>query len=277
MICKENSIIVIVTYNPEASLWIALRHYKTLADHVIIVDNGSSESPKLDEPNIEIIYSKENKGIAWGLNVGIHKALSYNPEWIITFDQDSIPAENIWEVYNDVLAKYNGRKTIGLMCGGFALETDKALLPAQWKESIVLITSGMAHHVSVFEKVGLYNEAMFIDNVDFEYVMRTSLAGFATLRVQNDVIRHKIGSPLVKKIGPFTVESSNHNEFRIYYQGRNQIYLTRQFLFKFPSEILNFNYYLFCKVFPRMLLVERPLRSKLCALFKGFRDGFRLD
>lgn len=274
-IYKENSVIVIVTYNPGSNLKVALERYQALAKRVIIVDNGSTNFPELKGTEIDIVSSKVNKGIAWGLNEGIRKALPYTPEWIISFDQDSIPAWNIWDIYNDTLSQYHGSKPIGLMCGSFGLKSDTASLPTKWDESLILITSGMAHHVSVFDKVGLYNEEMFIDNVDFEYVMRTQLAGFATLHIQNDVIHHTIGTPLVRKFGPFLIESSNHDAFRRYYQGRNLIYLTRRFFFHFPLQLLNLNYYFFCKILPRILYVERPLRPKLKALLKGFKDGFK--
>lgn len=280
---KENTVAVIVTFNPEPTFKEVVAVYVRLFKQVVIVDNASTRNePLLKEiesrfEQVCLCRSDKNRGIAWGLNEGIRKALSWSPEWIITFDQDSVPALNLLEVYNEVLSRYHDKEPIGLMCGGFNLRDKLASFPIRWESSLVLITSSMAHHVSVFRKVGLYNEALFIDSVDFEYVMRTRLTGFATLRILNDVIRHKIGAPLVRQIGPFRLESSNHNEIRRYYQGRNMVYLTRRFIGKFPRQIINFNYYFFCKVLPRMVLVERPLRPKLKALFRGFRDGLTFE
>lgn len=273
MVQKENTIVVIVTYNPTNSLSHLLDRCRQIAYKVVIVDNGSSNFvvQKNDENNLEIVKSAENKGIAWGLNVGIRKALEYHPKWIISFDQDSLPALNILDAYNDVIKSSN--EQIGLISGGFHLVTDKTTFPISYKNSIRLITSGMLHNVDVFERVGFYEEKLFIDNVDFDFVMRVHRSHFLTIEIQNDIIQHKIGNPIKRRWGNISVESSNHNAMRRYYQARNLVYITRKYIWYYPFQIINFNYYYFFKILPRMCFVERPLKSKIKSVCKGLWDG----
>lgn len=283
LLLKSNLVIVVVTYNPDEILSHSIDFYLKISKRVIIVDNNSELSSlailqmieKFD--NIEIVYSKQNRGIAWGLNVGVCRALEYSPQWIITFDQDSIPALNILDVYNEVLLHHSEPERIGILSGGFSLISDNAVFPIQWKESLVLITSGMLHNVKIFDKIGFYNEKLFIDSVDFEFVMRVHSAGFSTVRIQNDIIKHKIGSPIRRKICGKNFESSNHNAIRRYYQGRNLVYITRKFIKQYPAQILNYNYYFFCKIIPRMIFLERSLKVKVRFLIKGLWDGLFFD
>lgn len=270
MVEKSNTVIIIVTYNPSIILFkYLLEQCRLLAFRIIVVDNGSGVKPVCE--GSDFLISDRNKGIAWALNIGIHYALRYNPKYIITFDQDSIPATNILDAYNVVLKDLGS--SVGLISGGFALQSSEVYFPIRYKDSINLITSGTLHNVEIFKKVGLYEEKLFIDSVDFDFVMRVHKAGFSTIRIQNDIIKHKIGDPLSKRILGIMVTSSNHNEVRRYYQARNLVYLTRRYGLCYPRQILNFNYYYYFKILPKMCLVERPLLNKLKATLKGLRDG----
>ena len=269
MVEKGNTIVVIVTYNPSIIIQYLVEQCRLFAFRIIVVDNGSEIIPKCEDS--DLLISDRNKGIAWALNTGIHYALRYSPKYIITFDQDSIPATNILEAYNAILKDFGS--SVGLISGGFALLSSEVDFPIRYKDSINLITSGMLHNVEIFKKVGLYEEKLFIDSVDFDFVMRVHKAGFSTIQIQNDIIKHKIGDPLSKRILGIMVTSSNHNEVRRYYQARNLVYLTRKYGLYYPRQILNFNYYYYFKILPKMCLVERPLLNKLKATLKGLRDG----
>lgn len=265
---------VIVTFNPSPVFLCLIDKCKRIAFKVIVIDNGSEDFPlKSGDLDLDILILDCNKGIGCGLNVGIQQALEYHPEWIITFDQDSIPAENILEAYNEVLNDYENHNSVGLMSGGFMLQSNSICFPINYRNSIALITSGMLHNVEVFRKVGFYEEKLFIDNVDFDFVMRVHKTGYATIQIQNNIIKHKIGDPLSKKILGIKITSSNHNETRRYYQARNLVYITRKYLLSYPCQIVNFNYYYYFKILPKMCLVERPLWNKLKSTLKGLRDG----
>ena len=88
---------VMVTYNPEPSFEQNVRALLPQVGKLIIVDNLSASAGHLliaGRPpacDVEVIWNRQNLGIAVGLNTGIERALSTGQySWIATFDQDSL-------------------------------------------------------------------------------------------------------------------------------------------------------------------------------------------
>lgn len=276
---KENTCIVIVTYNPDDSFLESVRFYKQLVDHIVIVDNGSDKESFLfssfaEDDNSELISSENNNGIGWALNAGIKKALNYNPDWIITFDQDSLPMPEILDYYNQVIQEQPMQDKIGLISGKFAENPLAVTGGVTWKHSSTLITSGTLHNVKVFEDIGWYNEEMFIDGVDFEFTLRVQKKGYYTILILNEILKHRLGTPKIKKILGCTIESSNHNPLRRYYMARNHVYISRRFFFSFPYWILKKNYF-FGIAIVKILLVDDQSGEKLKQIWNGIKDGLR--
>jgi rhamnosyltransferase len=87
---------VMVTYNPDSPLEQNIRAVLPQVDKLIIVDNGSALPIRAHIETIasscavQVIWNKENLGLATALNIGIRSAFgSDNFAWIATFDQDS--------------------------------------------------------------------------------------------------------------------------------------------------------------------------------------------
>jgi rhamnosyltransferase len=215
---------------------------------------------------INVIHSSTNKGIAWALNVGIKEAIKLGFNWVITFDQDSLPNQYLLDYYSRVL---ESEKNVGIVGTQFS-EDVGAFSQISWKESLTIITSGTLHPITLFDSVGFYNEKLFIDCVDFDFSMRVKLAGYKVLRIEQPLLSHKLGTP-VKKYG---IESSNHNLIRRYYYARNHVFLTRNYFSKFPFWILTKNYF-FTKSIFQLLLVEDNVFKKLKTISKGIKDGYK--
>lgn len=277
---KENTCIVIVTYNPEKLFIETVRIYENIVNHVVIVDNGSDQdsclfSSFVENSNSEMICSKNNYGIAWALNTGIRRALSYNPDWIITFDQDSRPLPGIIDYYNQVIQEQSNQNEIGLISGRFAEDPQPITDRVTWKHAYTLITSGTLHNVRLFDNIGWYNEKMFIDSVDFEFTLRVREKGYSTLLIQNEILKHKLGNPKRKKIFGYTIESSNHSPLRRYYMARNHVYISRKFFFTFSYWILRKNYFFIVSII-KMILVDDQVRAKFKQTWIGIKDGLML-
>ena len=266
---KFNTCIVIVTYNPDSNFVNNLMQHLEIVEKVIIVDNNSEVNIESIMPNeylnrIDIIHSDINMGIAWALNTGIKKAIKLAFKWILTFDQDSFPNINLLQHYSLVFQK---EKNIGLIGSQFSIES-VPVSKISWKNSLTVITSGTLHPIGIFDIVGFYNERLFIDGVDFDFSLRTKLAGYNVVRIDQPLLSHKLGTP-IKKYG---IESSNHNLIRRYYYSRNHFFLTKKYLRFFPLWILKKNYF-FVKSLIFLIIVEDNVYEKLKSLLTGFKDG----
>ena len=275
MVNKENTVIVIVTYNPDASFINIIEIHSQIASKVIIVDNGSIADNCIHSkaiqsiPNLEIIYSQINKGIAWALNCGIKLALISNPKWILTFDQDSKPVFNILNYYNKIITLNRNIGLVGINFGPHERNIDN-LNDLVLIDTLTVITSGTLHNVDIFARVGYYNEELFIDSVDFDFTLRVKQCGYRTVRITNITLEHRLGSPLVKK----GVESSNHNAFRRYYMARNHIIITKRYFKHFPIFCIKKTYFFITSVI-RMIIVDTDKRTKIKHTISGIIDGLK--
>jgi rhamnopyranosyl-N-acetylglucosaminyl-diphospho-decaprenol beta-1,3/1,4-galactofuranosyltransferase len=103
---------VVVTYNRLPQM------LKTLArllaeplDHVIVVENGSSDGTRewlasLEDQRLTVIEMAQNGGGALGFEVGMREAgARFNPDWLVLMDDDARPRSGAITRFRDGLAR----------------------------------------------------------------------------------------------------------------------------------------------------------------------------
>lgn len=88
---------VVVTYHPDpAHLLTLLTSLQAQVRWVCVVDNGSPPEawPELPDGVILIAFH-DNTGIAHALNCGVQQVSQYQPDYVLTMDQDSLPAPDM--------------------------------------------------------------------------------------------------------------------------------------------------------------------------------------
>ncbi len=273
---------VIITYNPEAGFLTLLETIKKQVSKVIIVDNNSQEkgldiiSSITSDENTILIRNPENLGIAKALNQGIIEAGNLKYNWVITFDQDSTPFDNIIEIISEVYTLYPEKNKIGAIGVNFALANNKSYYNfdsrKKYCEKDYLITSGCLMSVSAFRQVGGFREDFFIDNVDLEYSLRLRRNRKVSLISSKWGMRHKAGEPLTKEISGVKLISSNHSILRRYYMARNHVIMSREYFWIFPYFIAKLNFFFILALF-KMVMVENEKGKKLSISLKGMKDG----
>lgn len=272
----NNLAVIIVTYNPEANLKTLLQKCCVIASQVIIVDNNSTNSDWIKTLAVGFdslfIGNSENLGIGKAIN----KALIYidrsQKQWVLTFDQDSFPPDDLLVAYNYVLKNENN---VGVMGINFnpQLNGNKSHT-YHYHESLDQITSGLLHNVDIFDKIGEYNENLFIDCVDFEFSLRVKRNGFKTIMIEDCFLKHTIGNPKTVKLGKIKISSMNHSAFRQYFIVRNHIWLAKKYFKFFPFYILNKYYHLFIRL-AKTVLIDDDRKSKIREIYRGICDGFK--
>ena len=218
MMCKVAAIIV--SYNPDSNLFDSINLLLNQVEKVIIVDNGSKEKyvkyiKSINEDKIEIILNKENLGIATALNIGVRKALENGYEWILTMDQDSKASpdmvKKMFNVYNSI--NREERKDILSIFPNFVDERIQSIEENSNMNSYEYvdadITSGNLLRKEVFEKVGFFDDSLFIDLVDTDFCMRLNEKGIKMIKIRDAVLYHSLGeSKTIKGIlGSFNTKS----------------------------------------------------------------------
>ena len=276
---------IIVSYNPDKNLLDSVNLLISQVEKIIIVDNGSIEEKRkdissikdIDNERIEVIFNEENLGIATALNIGVREALKQGFNWILTMDQDSKASkdmvEKMFEVYNNIDEKE--RKSILSIFPNFVDERIQSI-----EENLVMntyeyvdadITSGNLVKAEVFDKVGFFDDSLFIDLVDTDFCMRLNEKNIKMIKVRDAILYHSLGeSQSVKSIfGKFN--TSNHSALRRYYMTRNRFYIWEKYK-DLNSFTLNRDKKLFKKEFIKIILGEKDKVNKIKMVFKGYKD-----
>ena len=236
---KLSTKLVLVTYNPDEKLLSeVILSIKEQVDKIYIVDNTPNKAPCLEyfkDNSVEIIYLEDNMGIAYAQNIGIHRALKDESDYIMLCDQDTIYPNNYIQ---DMLNIFSTGEKIAAAA---PLYRDIRTLQENdgfWRESFFLfkqftpksgyydifhaIASGKILNAKYLKDIGFMNENLFIDWVDLEWCWRARKKGYKIVGNADVVVNHRLGDN-IKNIGSKQVSIRNH--IRHYYITRNALYL----------------------------------------------------
>lgn len=281
--CKVAAIII--SYNPDNNLLDSIELLINQVEKIIIVDNGSESEKKkninlikdINNEKIKIIFNQENLGIATALNIGVKDALKQGYNWILTMDQDSKVSSNMiekmFEVYSTI--DESERKDILSIFPNFvderiqSIEENSEMNAYEYVDAD--ITSGNLLKAEVFDKVGFFDDSLFIDLVDTDFCMRLNEENIKMIKVRDAILYHSLGeSQTVKSIfGKFN--TSNHSALRRYYMTRNRFYTWEKYK-DLNSFTLNRDKKLFKKEFIKIILGENDKINKIKMVFKGYKD-----
>ena len=233
----------IVTYNIGEAIHRCVDAIKNQVGYVLIVDNGSAESTLLElnrlktSNSITIILNERNEGIARAFNQAVHWARSRGFQWILTLDHDS---EATPGMVDELARGYEGLERAGVRNVGIlaASPFDRNIqqyleyppredggLPLYGGE---VISSGSLIRLGVFDKVGPFNEDLFIYFVDVDFCKRLTRAGFAAYICPEAVFLHQEGLKKRHKFLWIDAWYDHYGKVSRYYITRNTIYVIKK-------------------------------------------------
>lgn len=271
---------VIPTFRAPAELRDHVQGLLTQVHSVILVDDGTASTHALgiSDPRVTVIELPENGGIARALNVGFAAARDSGATHVLTLDQDSWIHEDYVDRALSALesAVARGEQTVGAApssAGGTGIVMDRDGHPFD------PIQAGQVVRLDVFDRVGPFDESLFIDAVDSEYTLRAWRAGYRYVLVPDSDIGHELGTlvPLMF-LGRHLVLGGRprhllyHAPFRTYYMVRNSVVLSG----RYGRERASWTWRrtrLLSSMIIGGLLVAGDRRAQLVALYRGIRDG----
>lgn len=283
---------VVVTYHPAAAVVENLQTMVRECGCVLVVDNGSGAevcSRLAAIPGVEMMALGENLGVAAALNRGADWAQKRGCGWLVTFDQDSRPADGML----DALWARHRQLPKAAVIGPKIEEPDTAGSSYRWvrrnprwpalfqracdepalEAVTMVITSGSLIQLSVWNEVGRFDEALFIDYVDIDYCLRVIRAGHSVAVAPAAVLEHHLGNRqrLVKFGRDF--RPMNHPSFRHYFIARNRVRVWRRHALAIPHwAVFDLCFALYNAM--RVVAFETEKLAKFRALLLGTWDGF---
>jgi rhamnosyltransferase len=265
---------VIVLYNPTSDNLISLNRISQMSSSVIIIDNSETIT-NLEHftryENIIYVWNRINLGLAKALNIGIKKCLESNTcTHIALFDQDSNPDpmmfQNMWA--------YLKKTNVNLAAVGPRILDVKHPQKLNFNKAEivdVLITSGTLFPKNIFEKVGLMDETLFIDYIDYEWCLRAKSKKYKIASVNDAFLYHNMGDSSINILGTFKpLHSSN---IRFFYIIRNQlIFISRSYI-PIKYRLIHF-IKLFYRI-PAYILLSKDKLTTCNLILKAFFDFFK--
>ncbi|WP_411373713.1 glycosyltransferase [Arthrobacter sp. MPF02] len=228
---------VVTSFNPPVELISHVRLLKELVPYVLVIDDGSNQDAlpvlrNLEEDGITVVLQPQNSGIAAALNEGIKHARSlWQPDWILTMDQDSLLGHNY---VKNALQSVQNATAKGMRVGLLSPESHnkKRVKVLNGSDDIVQafdpMQSGCLIPVTVLDEVGLFDESLFIDCVDTDFNLRVRAAGYSTPVGIGCDISHSLGETRPMRVmgrpvrvGGQDLQVIHHSPVRVYYITRN--------------------------------------------------------
>ncbi|MCB5628885.1 glycosyltransferase family 2 protein [Bifidobacterium animalis] len=272
---RQNLFAGIVTFNPDIEL--LRKNIEAICaqvDLVIIVDNGSRNlediRPLADAHHCKLIPNAQNEGIATALNQIALAGKGDGYSWMLTLDQDSeCPPD-----FCSTLSQFFSMNSRIAIVAPVIQDRDRGIIghkPAgTYGEVRTCITSGSCTRLSAWEKIGGFDEKLFIDSVDFDFCYRIRKTGYVIIQTREAVLEHSIGE--VKKNKLLGIPYSEHSAFRYYYIPKNNIYYplkNRLYLHALRGNARNMRNLL------QVLFFEEDKKAKLKQIARGWVNGYK--
>jgi rhamnosyltransferase len=231
---------VIVTYNPRPTL---LENIKVLAPQVgqvMIVDNGSGANESLATlercATAKVIRNYQNLGIAAALNVGVLYAIAGGFDWVVTLDQDSQVTSDFIAKMMDGYLQTPQPERVAFLCPTY-VDRDSGvtlrLKRARGGAILTALSSGSMISSANFQKLGLFDETLYMDAVDIEYSLRARQKGMEIIQTPA-VLLHSLGRTKYYRVCGLRFGVTNHSTARRYYMTRNRLRLLKNYAGDWP-------------------------------------------
>ena len=243
---------IAVTFHPELPrLAAVLSALQPQVGRIVIVNNGSGNDAALPAlvagfANTTLVNLEQNLGIGAALNRGIQDACDAGFDTILLMDQDSIPSgtmvRDLWRGLETLLARgekvaaigprfldrHSGHLSQHVVFAGWRVGRTECRAANQPVAVDFLITSGSLVQLSALQSIGWFDEGLFIDHIDTEWVLRAKAKGYRTYGDCTAVMEHDLGEYRRRIWLGRWRDVPIHKPFRYYYIFRNSMWLRCQ-------------------------------------------------
>lgn len=227
---------VVIWYNPDQQAVENILRYCQFCTQVYIIDNSEIDNSSLANqiPNKAYVANLGNLGIATALNKGCNLAFTDGFTWCMTMDQDSSWDDSVLPQFITLIEKYLEeniasfapihRNQVKSVVGDIKYAHEKDVqLEISFPDKVM--TSGNIINLQVWNQIGKFNDALFIDEVDHEFCYRLWEAGYKVCEFPQILMLHTLGNT-GRTLLP---RPCKHSGVRLYYISRNMLYIKTNF------------------------------------------------
>jgi len=266
---------VVILYRPDDSMVDNIAAVAPQVGCVIAVDNTEAPEPGFlarlsDLPCVEYLPMEGNRGIAAALNAGIARAKADGFPFVLTLDQDSTPGPDMVAA---LLTCTSSCPDAALVSATHvergAAETPVVVEPG-CRPVLTTMTSGNLLRIDAWERVGGFDETLFIDSVDHDFCLKLHEAGLGVYECGAAFLAHSVGATAATS-GPLRAHPSHHSALRRYYITRNRLAVGDRHRERFP-EFRAQQRRAMWRELAKIVLFEGDKAAKARMMWRGWRD-----
>lgn len=194
---------VVVTYNSDVSFLVESLNVLARQCTVVVVDNSTQEPLRerireaCELTGATWLSLGDNSGIAHAQNCGIAWSREHAASDILLMDDDSMPPQSLVadlleaRKLSSIQPVVASARTVG--ADGKDLSNRAAEAATDLTSCSELTSSGTMIPITIFDRVGVFDDRLFIDCVDFEWGWRALASGVPLVLCNRVVIRHRLG------------------------------------------------------------------------------------
>ena len=266
---------VLVLHEPGPEGDEAVRRAAGLVRSLFVVDNSAPPARLEDLPaQVSLIRNGANLGVARALNQGMLAARAAGFRYALLLDQDSRMSGSCL----GRLGAAHGRLGDAVIVGPRVLYGPEAPPPPRAGRAVrrvtVAISSGSLVDLARLEAVGLHDEGLFVDYVDFDLCLRAAARGLAVYRVDEARLYHRLGNQRLARLLGLRFTPTHHSSERRYYKTRNMLLVWARHGRAHPRFMLA-SARKFVAEFLQIWLFEDSKLAKTLACLEGAADALR--
>ncbi|HUR60219.1 MAG TPA: glycosyltransferase [Opitutaceae bacterium] len=285
---------VVVSYFPDAGFSQRLAAVAREAGPVLVVDNSAEDAMRAALRGIcaahhaRLVENPENRGMGAALNQAFHILRDEGVEWAIAFDQDSTPEPGFAAALLAAAATSGPAAAVGANWRDEARPAfasrhlhRHAHLPLCFSRSAAhrdlrdvtcVITSGTLFHLPTAERIGLFDEGLFLDLVDTDFCLRARASGHALCVAAAAHLLHRRGAKRPIRVAGRTWWPAFMPPLRLFLLFRNRVLLIRRHGLRAPHWVF-FELVYTAKVLAEILFFEDRKAARLGACLRGTWHG----
>ncbi len=222
----------VILYHPDQSALDNIATFYNFVEKIYVFDNTVGTTVIADAlkqmPKVEFYSDQHNHGIAKRLNAAASLAIHEGFEWLLTMDQDSKFIGQSFSDYIKCCSAYDAEK-VAMFGTSYTSNLPISTTNCEAQKVERLITSASILNLKNYQKIGPFDEALFIDSVDYEYCGRAIMQGYCCVKFLNISLEHYIGKKVfrssIKTLFMVRKHKEIHSPIRLYYMYRNLLYL----------------------------------------------------
>lgn len=232
------TVALMTLYHPDNSVVKNVAAISEQVDRIFLCDNSTENNAKRFDfiRNVEYIFTGINLGISTAFNNVLKDETVdlKNDDFIIFFDQDSeIKSDHIEKLEKEFLSLQSQYFNIGCLGPAYFNRSNNSVEISNQKKRLnkhsysvpSIITSSLLTTYGNLEKIGFFNDEIFLDFADWDLCWRFIYNNMRCCVTDGVMLNHAVGEG-DKQVGILKVRS--YPPQREYYQVRDSLYLMRK-------------------------------------------------